>query len=53
MLMWTQCKICEACQIARATVETESGFFLCDECEAIVVIAFQEFELPSASPIDY
>jgi len=49
--MWTQWKVCDACQTARATVETESGFFLCDECDEVVVIAFQEFELPSASPI--
>jgi hypothetical protein len=46
MLMWTQCKICEACQNARATVEIQSGFFLCDECEAVVAIEFREFELP-------
>jgi hypothetical protein len=32
-------------------VETESGFFLCDECEAAVVIAFEEFELSDAPPI--
>jgi hypothetical protein len=43
---------CDACQTARATVETESGFFLCDECEAVVVVAFQQFELTSASPIE-
>jgi hypothetical protein len=43
--------VCDACQIARATVESESGFFLCDGCEGVVVIAFQEFELPSSSPI--
>jgi hypothetical protein len=49
--MWTRCKACDACQIARATVETESGFFLCDGCDALVVITFQEFEVPSASPI--
>jgi hypothetical protein len=48
--MWTRCKVCDACRIARATVETESGFFLCDGCEAVVVITFQEFELPSALP---
>jgi len=49
--MWTRWKVCDACQLARATVETESGFFLCDGCEAVVVVAFQEFELPSTSPI--
>jgi hypothetical protein len=49
--MWTRCKVCDACQIARATVETESGFFLCEGCEAVIVITFQEFELPSALPI--
>jgi hypothetical protein len=51
--MLTGCKICDACASARATVETESGFFLCEECEAVVVIVFQEFELPStAAPGD-
>jgi len=49
--MLTRCKICDACELARATVETESGFFLCKECEAVVVIVFQEFELPSASAV--
>jgi hypothetical protein len=48
--MLTRCKICDACERAPATVETESGFFLCKECEAVVIITFQEFELPSASP---
>ena len=43
--MWTRCKNCDACQIAPATVETDSGFFLCDECDAVVVIVFEEFEL--------
>jgi hypothetical protein len=45
--MLTRCKICDACERAQATVETESGFFLCKECEAVVVIVFQEFECPS------
>jgi hypothetical protein len=49
--MWTRWKVCDACESARATVETESGFFLCEECETVVVVAFQEFELPVASPI--
>jgi hypothetical protein len=49
--MWTRCKVCDACQTAPATVETEAGFFLCEDCEASVVVAFQEFELPSTSPI--
>ena len=44
--MWTRCKACDACQIAPATVETEAGFFLCDDCEPVVVVEFQEFELP-------
>jgi hypothetical protein len=44
-LMWTRCKNCDSCQIAPATHETESGFFLCDECEAVVVVAFEEFAL--------
>jgi hypothetical protein len=47
--MWTRCRVCDSCQIAPATVETESGFFLCEECEAVVVIAFEEFELSDAS----
>jgi len=51
-LMWTRCKACDACQIAPATVETGAGFFLCDDCEAVVVIAFLEFELPESLPID-
>lgn len=50
-LMWTRCRICDSCQITAATVETESGFFLCEECEAVVVIAFEEFELSDASSI--
>jgi hypothetical protein len=49
--MWTRCKSCDSCQIAPATVETETGFFLCDECEAVVVVAFEEFELSDGSPI--
>ena len=50
-LMWTRCKVCDSCEIAPATVETESGFFLCEECEAVVVIAFEKFELSDASSI--
>lgn len=50
-LMWTRCKVCDSCQIAPATVETEAGFFLCEECEAVVVIAFEEFELSDMSSI--
>jgi hypothetical protein len=50
--MWKAFEVCDACRIARATVETESGFFLCEECEAVVVIAFEEFELPPPSPFD-
>jgi hypothetical protein len=49
--MLTRYKICDACERAQATVETESGFFLCKECEAVVVIVFQEFECPSSSAI--
>jgi hypothetical protein len=49
--MWTGWKVCDACQNARATVETESGFFLCGECEAVVVVAFTEFEVSAAAPI--
>jgi hypothetical protein len=48
--MWMRPKACDACQSARAIVETESGFFLCDTCEATVVITFQEFELPEELP---
>jgi hypothetical protein len=44
--MITRCRVCDACQIACATIETDSGFFLCNECEPVAVIAFQEFELP-------
>ncbi|HEY8623947.1 MAG TPA: hypothetical protein VIM74_08765 [Casimicrobiaceae bacterium] len=44
-------KVCDRCEIAPATAETESGFFLCEECEAVVVIAFMEFELPDATSI--
>lgn len=44
-------KLCDACQNARASVETESGFFLCKKCETVVVVAFTEFELPATSPI--
>jgi hypothetical protein len=47
----TRCKVCDSCQIAPATAETESGFFLCEEYEAVVVIAFMEFELPDATSI--
>ena len=50
-LMWARCRVCDSCQITPATVETESGFFLCEECEAVVVIAFGEFELADASSI--
>jgi hypothetical protein len=49
--MWTRCKLCDACQTERATVETEAGFFLCDDCKAVVVVVFQEFELPDRLPI--
>ena len=48
--MWTQWKVCDACERARATIETESGFFLCQQCETVVVVAFTEFELPPTSP---
>ena len=44
--MITRCRDCDACQIACATIETDSGFFLCDECEPVAVFPFQEFELP-------
>jgi hypothetical protein len=50
--LWIRRKVCDACQSACATVETEAGFFLCEKCEEVVVVAFQEFELPSASPLD-
>jgi hypothetical protein len=49
--MWTRFKNCDSCQIAPATVETETGFFLCDKCEAVVVVVFEEFELSEAPPI--
>ena len=49
--MWTPYKVCDACRAVRATVETETGFFLCEECEAVAVIAFHQFELPSAAVI--
>jgi hypothetical protein len=49
--MWTRCKNCDSCQIAPATVETETGFFLCDKCEAVVIVVFEEFELSEALPI--
>jgi hypothetical protein len=38
--------LCDACRIAPARTDGESKFFLCDGCEATVVIEFQEFELP-------
>jgi hypothetical protein len=44
--MWTYRKVCDCCRLARAAIETETGFFLCRECEATIVITFQEFELP-------
>jgi hypothetical protein len=50
--MWTRCKICDSCRVAVPTVETETGFFLCRECEAVVVITFQEFELPDMRTAD-
>jgi hypothetical protein len=37
--------------MAPATVETKTGFFLCDKCEAVLVVVFEEFELSGASPI--
>jgi hypothetical protein len=49
--MIMRCRVCDACQIACATIETDSGFFLCDECELVAVIAFQEFELPPSPQI--
>jgi hypothetical protein len=49
--MWMRCRACDACQTAPATVETEAGFFFCEDCEAVVVVAFHQFELPSTSPI--
>jgi len=52
LTMWTRCKVCDACQTAPATVETDAGFFLCDDCEPVVDVAFQEFELPSVSPMN-
>ena len=47
--IWPPCKVCDACQTARATVETNSGFFLCEDCAPAVVIAFREFEIPAAA----
>lgn len=37
---------CDACQTAGATVETDAGFFLCEDCEGDVIVTFTEFELP-------
>jgi hypothetical protein len=45
-------KPCDACRVARASVETDTGSLLCDACEAAVVITFREFELPKALPPD-
>jgi hypothetical protein len=50
--MLTRHKLCDSCRVARASVETDAGFFLCDPCEDAVVITFQEFELPSGLPRD-
>jgi len=50
--MLTRHKLCDSCRVARASVETDAGFFLCDACEEAVVIIFQEFELPSGLPLD-
>lgn len=50
--MLTRHKLCDSCRVARAGVETDAGFFLCNACEAAVVITFQEFELPSGLPPD-
>lgn len=44
--MRTQYRRCDACQIARATGETDAGFFLCEDCEGGVIVTFTEFELP-------
>jgi hypothetical protein len=49
--MWTRLKACDACQNAPARIETQSGFFLCEECETVVVVAFEEFELPATASI--
>lgn len=43
-------KLCDCCRVARASVETDAGFFLCEACEEAVVITFMEFELPSGMP---
>ena len=50
--MWTRCRECDACQTAPATVETEAGFFLCKDCEALVPVTFEEFELSDRLPVD-
>ena len=46
MLETRRTQICDACRIAPARTDGESEFFLCDVCEATVVIEFLEFELP-------
>lgn len=38
--------ICDACRVARATVEIDSGFFLCDSCADIVITSV------SVAPVD-
>jgi hypothetical protein len=48
--MLTRYKLCDSCRVARAGVETDAGFFLCEACEEAVVITFQEFELPVGLP---
>jgi hypothetical protein len=50
--MWRRPHLCDACQLARTTIETESNFYLCDACQLTVVITFQEFELPEGFSSD-
>ena len=48
--LWKTFQLCDACRIAPARIDSKSEFFLCDGCEAIVVIEFEEFELPIEAP---
>jgi hypothetical protein len=43
--MRPQTRICDNCRLARAMVETEAGFFFCDDCEAVIDVEFFEFEI--------
>jgi hypothetical protein len=48
--LWKKYQLCDACRIAPAKTDGKSDFFLCDVCEATVVIEFLEFELPIEEP---